>query len=155
MLPANTDVPGSGALARIREYAESRWLGKRFSGQFWVFFSAAFLYDFGFGLYFFLFNLFLANLHYMENILGLVTGALTMGNVAGSIHASLLARRFGLQKTLLVGFVAAPLICILRTLIFWMPAQIGLAFLAGFALSTWTVCFSPTVARLTDRKSVV
>ncbi|HZL51830.1 MAG TPA: MFS transporter [Terracidiphilus sp.] len=155
MLPANTDVPGSGALARIREYAESRWLGKRFSGQFWVFFSAAFLYDFGFGLYFFLFNLFLANLHYMENILGLVTGALTMGNVAGSIPASLLARRFGLQKTLLVGFVAAPLICILRTLIFWMPAQIGLAFLAGFALSTWTVCFSPTVARLTTEENRV
>jgi MFS family permease len=153
--PADIDVPGSSGLAQKRDCAASHWLGKRFSGQFWAFFSAAFLYDFGIGLYFFLFNLFLANLHYKENILGLVTGALTMGNVAGSIPASLMARRFGLQKTLLVGFVAVPLICILRTLIFWMPAQIGLAFLAGFALSTWTVCFSPTVARLTNEENRV
>jgi MFS family permease len=153
--PASTHALGYGGLTRIRSYAESHWFGKRFSGQFWVFFSAAFFYDFGFGLYFFLFNLFLANLHYKENILGLVTGALTIGNVAGSIPASLLARRFGLQKTLLVGFVAAPLICILRTIIFWLPAQIGLAFLAGFALSTWTVCFSPTVARLTNEENRV
>jgi MFS family permease len=155
MAPVDTDAPGSRGLARVLEYAESRCLGKRFSGQFWVFFSAALLYDFGFGLYFFLFNLFLANLHCKENILGLVTGALTMGNVAGSIPASMLARRFGLQRTLLIGFVAAPLICILRALILWMPAQIGLAFLAGFALSTWTVCFSPTVARLTNEENRV
>jgi MFS family permease len=155
VLPVDTDAPGSSGLAWIREHAESRWLGKRFSGQFWVFFSAALLYDFGFGLYFFLFNLFLANLHQKENILGLVTGALTIGNVAGSIPVSMFARRFGLQKTLLVGFVAAPLICILRALTLWMPAQIGLAFLAGFALSTWTVCFSPTVARLTTAENRV
>ncbi len=111
------------------ERLTSRWLGSRFGKQFWTFFAAAFLYDFGFGLYFFLFNLFLANLHYRENILGLVTGALTIGNVAGSIPVSLLARRFGLQKTLLLGFVAAPLICVLRTVLLWIPAQIGLSFL--------------------------
>ncbi len=139
-------APSPTGLVWIREYAESRWLGKRFSQQFWIFFSVAFFYDFGFGLYFFLFNLFLANLHYKENILGLVTGALTMGNVTGSIPVSMLARRFGLQRTLLLGFIASPLICVLRTLILWIPAQIALAFLAGFCLSTWTVCFSPVVA---------
>lgn len=156
MMPSIEETaPRIRILARIWNYAESHWFGPRFNRQFWVFFSAAFLYDFGFGLYFFLFNLFLANLHFKENILGLVTGALTLGNVAGSIPASLSARRFGLQKTLLVGFVSAPLICVLRTLILWIPAQIGLAFLTGFALSTWTVCFSPTVARLTTEENRV
>lgn len=142
-------------LRRLRHHVESRWLGKRFTGAFWTFFAAALLYDFGFGLYFFLFNLFLANLHYKENILGLVTGALTIGNVVGSIPISMLAKRIGLQKTLLLGFIASPMICILRTFLLWMPAQIGLAFLAGFALSSWTVCFSPTVASLTNKENRV
>src|SRR5579859_786148 len=119
-------------LARFKSYLVSKWLGKQFTKAFWTFFCAALLYDFGFGLYFFLFNLFLANLHYKENILGLLTGALTIGNVVVSIPVSMMAKRFGLQNTLLLGFLASPLICILRTLILWMPAQIGLAFLAGF-----------------------
>jgi MFS family permease len=135
--------------------AGTRWMGRRFSHGFWVFFAAAFFFDFGFGLYFFLFNLFLSNLHYKENILGLVTGALTLGNVAGAIPVSLLSKRFGLQKLMLVCFAAAPLICMLRTVFLWIPAQVGLAFLAGAALSTWPVCFSPTVARLTTEENRV
>jgi MFS family permease len=135
----------------LPETAGSRWIGGRFSAAFWVFFMAAFFFDFGFGLFFFLFNLFLANLHYKEDVLGLVTGALTIGSVAGTIPVGMLVRRFGLQRLLLLGFIASPLICILRTLILWMPAQIGLAFLAGITLSTWPVCFSPVVARLTTQ----
>jgi MFS family permease len=133
----------------------SRWFGKPFSTNFWIFFTAAFFFDFGFGLYFFLFNLFLANLHYKENILGLVTGALTLGSVAGAIPINMLVKRIGPQKVLLICFVATPLLCVLRALILWMPAQIGLAFLAGVAIGCWPVCFSPAVARLTTEENRV
>jgi MFS family permease len=127
----------------------------RFSRGFWLFFAAAFLYDFGFGLFFFLFNLYLTDLHFDERILGILTGTLTLGNVVGTIPVTMLVRRFGLQRLLLVCFGAAPLICILRTFILWTPAQIGLAFLTGIAMSSWPICFSPTIAKLTDHRNRV
>jgi MFS family permease len=125
----------------------------RFSHGFWTFFAAAFLYDFGFGLFFFLFNLYLTDLHFNERILGILAGTLTFGNVVGTIPTAILVRRYGLQKLLLVCFIAAPLICILRTLILWTPAQIGLAFLTGTAMSSWPICFSPTIAKLTNEQN--
>jgi hypothetical protein len=56
---------------------------------------------------------------------------------------------------LLFGFVAIPCIGVLRALILLAPAQIGLAFLFGAALSCWPVCFAPTVAGLTTEKNRV
>ena len=95
------------------------------------------------------------NLHFNEKAIGMIAGVLTLGNVAGTIPVSLLARRFGLQRMLLFCFIAAPLLCILRTKILDMPAQIGLAFFTGVALSCWPVCFSPVVARLTTEENRV
>jgi len=155
-LPANlTAKPHRDRRPWLPNFVNTQRSSKRFSAGFWVFFTAAFLYDFGIGLYFFLFNLFLANLHYKESILGLVTGALTLGSVTGSIPMSMLARRIGLRNVLVVGFVLGPLICVLRTLVVWLPAHIGLAFLAGAALSCWPVCFSPILARLTTEENRV
>jgi len=147
--------PARGRRTWLPEFAIVPWSSKRFSAGFWIFFTAALLWDFGIGLYFFLFNLFLANHHYQENTLGLVTGALTLGNLAGSIPMSMLARRIGLRNTLVLGFVSAPILCILRTFVVWLPAQLGLAILAGAALSCWPVCFSPTLARLTTEDNRV
>jgi MFS family permease len=137
-----------------------KWLGsflpeERLSRGFWIFFTAAFFIDLGFGLYFFLFNLFLANSHFNERFLGLVTGALTLGSVAGTVPIGLAVRRYGLRPVLLFCFITTPCIGILRALILWGPAQIGLAFLFGVALSCWPVCFAPTVARLTTEKNRV
>jgi MFS family permease len=138
-----------------------RWAGLSFlpeqslSRGFWIFFTAAFFFDLGFGLYFFLFNLFLANNHFNERFLGLATGALTLGNVAGTIPIGVAVRKYGLRPVLLFGFIAAPCIGILRALILWGPAQIGLSFLFGAAMSCWPVCFAPTVAGLTNEKNRV
>jgi MFS family permease len=128
---------------------------KRFSRGFWLFFTAAFFYDFGFGLFFFLFNLYLTDLHFDEKILGILTGSLTLGNVVGTIPVTILVRRFGLQKLLILCFTVAPLISFVRTFVLWTPAQIGLAFLTGVAMSSWPICFSPTVASLTTEKNRV
>jgi MFS family permease len=141
--------------ASLLERVESLWRGQRFSKAFWVFFAVAFFFDFGMGLYFFLFNLFLANLHFNEKVIGFIAGALTMGNVVGTVPVSLLTRRYGLRPLLLFCFTAAPILCVFRTLLFSMPAQIGLAFLTGVALSCWPVCFSPVVAKLTTQDNRV
>ena len=147
--------PHRGRRSWFSLFGDAPCTGRRFGAGFWVFFTAGFLYDFGIGLYFFLFNLFLANHHYKENALGLVTGALTLGSLAGSIPMSMLVRRIGLRNVLVFGFVLGPLICVLRTLIVWLPAQIGLAFLAGAVLCCWPICFSPILARLTTEENRV
>lgn len=144
-------ISGPGIAKRLRSW----WQAETLSRQFWIFFVAAFCFDFGIGLYFFLFNLFLLNLRFDERMMGFVTGALTLGNVAGTIPVGLLARRFGLQRLLLFCFIVAPIISIFRTMAVWMPAQIGLAFLAGMALSCWPVCFAPAVASLTTESNRV
>ena len=121
-----------------------------FSSGFWIFFAAAFFFDLGFGLFFFLFNLYLTDLGFNERVVGQITAWLTLGNVAGSIPGIFLARRYGIRPLLLFTFIAAPLLCMLRLVVFTEPAQRGLAFCAGVALCCWPICFSPTVARVTD-----
>jgi MFS family permease len=146
-----TPVGGSRFATRVRSW----WLVETLGRQFWIFFTAALLFDFGIGLYFFLFNLFLLNLRFDERSMGMISAALTLGNVAGTVPVSILARRFGLQKLLLFCFIAAPTLSICRTLTMWMPAQIGLALLTGVALSSWPVCFAPAIAGLTEESNRV
>ena len=109
------EIPSAGG-ARITSRLRSWWQAESLSRQFWIFFTAAFFFDFGIGLYFFLFNLFLLSLRFDERMMGFVTGALTLGNVVGTIPVGLLARRFGLQKLLLFCFIVAPIISIFRTM---------------------------------------
>ena len=133
-----------------------RWRAHRLAGlrsfeaDFWKFFAAAFFFDFGFGLFFFLFNLYLTYLHFHERIIGQILASLTLGNVAGTIPAMILVRRCGFRTPLLISFLGAPLICALRVVALWTPAQIGLAFLTGLTLCFWPICFSPAVAKFTN-----
>jgi MFS family permease len=145
-LPARPAGP-PGLKAKVLQWV------RRFSADFWRFFAAAFFFDFGFGLFFFLFNLYLTDLHFNERIIGQIVAALTLGNVAGTIPAMIAVRRFGLQKPLLFSFIAAPLICSARVFALWPAAQLSLAFLTGLALCCWPICFSPTVAKLTDEQN--
>ena len=126
------------------------WLQARnLSKDFWIFFTAAFFFDFGFSIYFFLFNLYLLDLHLNERTIGLIGGALTLGSVAGTLPAGFLARKFGIRSVLTVCFVAAPILGAGRAFAMWEPAQIALAFLAGLAMCLWGVCFLPAIAGLT------
>jgi MFS family permease len=135
--------------------ALSRWkrLRQRFGPGFWTFFAAAFFFDLGFGLFFFLFNLYLTDLHFDERAVGQITAALTLGNVAATLPATLVARRFGLRPLLLFAFICAPLICALRVMVLWPPAQIALSFASGMAMCCWPICFSPAIASLTNEQN--
>ena len=122
---------------------------QKLSRRFWVFFAAAFFFDAGFAIYFFLFNLYLVDHHFSDRSIGLIGGAATLGSLVGILPAGVLARRIGVRPLLVFCFVAAPLMGVLRTVWMWEPAQIGLGFLAGIAMCSWGVCYLPAVARLT------
>jgi fucose permease len=126
---------------------------RRFGAGFWTFFAAAFFFDFGFGLFFFLFNLYLTDLQFNERAVGQIMALFTLGNVAGTLPATFLARRYGLRPLLLFSFLCAPLLCALRVLIVWEPAQLALAFATGMAMCCWPICFSPAVASLCTERN--
>jgi MFS family permease len=126
---------------------------RELSRDFWIFFTASLLYEAGFGLYFFLFNLYLLDLHFDEKAIGFINGALSLGQLATTLPVGILSRKFGNRRLLLFCFVMAPLLCVLRALWMWEPAQIGLAFTAGLVMSIWTVCFLPISASLTSESN--
>ena len=107
----------------------------------------------GLSIYFFLFNLFLIGHGFTEKTLGFLTSAMAAGNIAGTIPAGKLARKLGLQKALLVFFILATAIFVMRSFTLSHTFQLVLAFLAGMTLSTWAVCLSPTVAQLTNERT--
>jgi len=129
------------------------WQYRELSRDFWTFFFGALFYEAGFGLYFFLFNLYLLDLHFNEQAIGLVNGALSLGLLTTTLPVGILSRKFGNRPLLLFCFVVAPLINVLRALWISEPAQIALAFLAGFVMSIWTVCFLPTSASFTSENN--
>jgi MFS family permease len=129
------------------------WAGKELDRGFWTFFSAAFCFNLGGFVFFFLYNLYMLDRGASEKLLGWVTGALAMGSLAGTIPAGLLAQRFGLRKTLLLCFSAVPILAALRTVMVSALSQLALAFLTGAAMSIWAVSISPALAQLTNEKN--
>ena len=153
LLDVETSASSAAGVASILR-SPSAWLSKqKLSRSFWIFFTVAFFFDFGFAVYFFLFNLYLLDLHFNERTIGLVGGALTFGSVIGTLPAGWLARKTGLRPLMAVCLIAAPLMGVARALATWEWAQIALAFLAGLAMCIWGVVFLPAVARLTSEEN--
>ena len=92
-----------------------------------------------------MFSLFLVEHHFQEHSIGLITTALTIGTIAGTLPASFLSRILGLRTMMLAYTFARSSVPRSTHGICQMPAQIGLAFLTGVAMSIWPVCFSPTL----------
>jgi hypothetical protein len=130
----------------------AQWFGG-LGSQYWTFFLAAAFYNFGLLVFFFLYNLYLLQLGFRENFLGLVSGTLTAGSLAGCLPAAAAIRRFGLRSTLLAAFAAIACIAALRAVVPLAPVLVALAFVAGFVGSTWGVAISPTVAQLTTERN--
>ncbi len=143
---ATKPLPGRRLLEGWVQYRE-------LSRDFWTFFVAALFYEAGFGLYFFLFNLYLLDFHFDEKAIGLINGALSLGLLVSTLPVGLLSRKIGNQPLLLFCFLVAPILGVLRTMWMWEPAQIGLAAVAGLVMSIWTVCFLPVSASFTSESN--
>ena len=134
--------------------AAAPWLHRYSLGRgFWLFFTAALFWDAGFGVYFFLFNLYLLDFHLNERTIGLINGALSLGLLAGMLPAVILARRIGARRLLLLCFLGAPVVGVLRAIFVWEPAAIALALIAGVVMCVWPVLFLPVTASLTSESN--
>lgn len=121
--------------------------------QFWIYLAAAFLFNVGMFIFFFLYNLFLLDYGYTEGFLGQARSAYSLGGMAGAIPAGILAQKFGLRKTMLVCLSSVVLLFSLLTLFVSAQAQLGLAFLSSAVASAWLVCTLPAVAQLTTEQN--
>lgn len=114
--------------------------------------ASANLYNLGIFIFFLLYNLYLLDLGFGEDTLGQVTGAMTIGTIAGSLPAATLVHRFGLRAGLSTGCVAAALLSATRVLVVSKPALLAGAFVGGLAASIWFVSMTAAVARLSGEK---
>lgn len=153
LLEQDLAAPGGAGGASFLKAPREWLLKQKLSRGFWVFFTVAFFFDFGFAVYFFLFNLYLLDFHFNERVIGLVGGALTLGSVVGTLPAGWLARQTELRPLLAICLSVAPLVGVARALVMIEWAQIGLAFLAGLSMCFWGVCFLPALARLTTEEN--
>src|ERR1035438_7809934 len=88
----------SVAWSAVRWFGHGTGLGR----QFWRFFFAEAFFDFGMFIFFFLYNLYLLQLGFHEDFLGVVAGVMTAGNIVGSLLTVVAMQRFGIRRTLLV-----------------------------------------------------
>jgi MFS family permease len=130
------------------------WLSSFNLGKgFWSFFAGSFFFDLGMFIFFVLYNLYLLDRGYKENVLGLVASASAIGGIVGAIPAGLFAQRFGLRKALLLCLTSVSAVFALRSIVTSENLLIALAFVGGMVITIWAVCISPAVAQLTNEKS--
>lgn len=108
-----------------------------------------FFFDFGLSIYFFFFNLFLSSHGYTEAQLGLLTGTMAAGNLAGALPAARLIQKRGLRNAMMLCVIAATAVLGARSLTTSFAAQMALAFATGLAMCIWAVCISPAIAAIT------
>lgn len=136
-LPA---VAGHGLIWKSRAW--------QLPAAFWRFLAASCLFNAGLFHFFLLYNLFLLDLGYRENVLGQVAGAFTAGSLVAVLPAAAVVRRLGLKRALLTCVAGASVMCVMRSV---LPGQLALmvsAFAGGAFFSLWAVANSPTVAAL-------
>lgn len=137
------------ASSALRWFALSPGLGR----EYWqLFFSEAF-FDFGMFVFFFLYNLYLLKLGFREDTIGLITGAMTAGSIAGSLLAAIAMQRFGIRPTLMASFGLTAVLSALRAYVTYEPALLALAGIAGVVSTVWPVAFSPAITQLTNEKN--
>ena len=129
------------------------WRRLDLSSEFWSFFLASAYYDFGFFIFFLLFNLYLLKLGYNEAFLGLVSACMMGGSVVGSLPAGIAIQRLGVRGSMIACFTIIP--CVAAILVAGLPAPLllGCAFLYGVVSVMWAVVMSPAVAELTTPRN--
>lgn len=132
-----------------------RWFisGLELGPQFWRFYFSEAFYDFGMFVFFFLYNLYLLRLGFREDFLGLMSGLMTAGSVAGSILSVFVMQRFGIRRTLMAGFALTAIVSALRVTVTSSSVLLALAPVAGLVASAWPVALAPMVASVTTEKS--
>jgi predicted MFS family arabinose efflux permease len=136
-------------------YGGARWYWRRtrLGGGFLRFQATSALFNLGVLVFLVLYNLYLIELGYHEDLLGRIAGAMRVGSLLGTIPAAELARRAGLRATLLTAVLGNAAAALLRT---WNAGEawlIAWAFCNGIFLASWAVSFCPSIAGLTTERN--
>jgi len=128
----------------------SGWSFFGLSGAFWVFLVASCLFTFGVFVFVLLYNLYLLDRGFREDFLGLVTSAMTAGNIVGTLFVVAATRRLGLKRLLLLCFAGMAAVSAGRALVVGQAALLGWAFLWGVTFAFWAITIPVAVAQLTS-----
>jgi MFS family permease len=128
------------------------WRTNSLGRQFWIFLLAAVVFNFGLFIFALLYNLFLLDLGFREDFLGVVNGAQRAGSVVGTLPAAWIAHRFGLRKTLLVAIAGLSAAEVLRAVVGARFPLAALAFVTGCMFATWAVILAPSIAGVVEEK---
>jgi predicted MFS family arabinose efflux permease len=126
------------------------WKKSRPRGEFWVLAVATFFFNLGMSIFMFLYNLFMLDLGFREQSLGLLASAMALGSMAGTVPMAIVARRFGTKKVLMTCLLLISLAFGAKVYLLWYPAQAAFSFLDGVMLCGWVVCLSPAVASVVE-----
>jgi MFS family permease len=129
------------------------WRRTRLAPGFLHFQVASALITLGNYIFLLLYNLWLLDRGFREDVIGQVTGAMTAGLVAAIIPAAYFIRRYGLRNSILVAIFGSAAAMTLRTVGGGPPALMATGFLSGVFFSLWAVSFSPAIAGLTDERN--
>jgi len=133
--------------------ARWQWRRARFGSGLARYLAASALFNSGVLIYLVLYNLYLLELGYHEDLLGRVAGAMRIGSLLATLPAAAIARRHGLRAALLAATLGTAATALLRT---WNGGPRWLtagAFASGIFLAMWTVSFSPSIAELTSQRN--
>jgi len=104
-------------------------------------------------VFFFLYNLYLLDRGFKENFVGMITSAVTLGGVAGTLPSGMVLQRLGPRKTLVLCLALVSIVSALRTTFVSPVFLLVFAFVGGAFSVIWAVALSPTIARLTSEKN--
>jgi predicted MFS family arabinose efflux permease len=125
------------------------WERNRLENPFWVFLTAACLFNFGMFMFVLLYNLYLLDRGFKEDFLGWVASFSTVGNIVGTFLTVWLTRRVGLKRTVMICFACGALITAARSLVTGQPALLGFACLAGLFFAVWAISMAVIIAQVT------
>src|ERR1700722_15180803 len=103
-------------------------------------------------IFMFLYNLFMLDLGFREQSLGVFSGAIALGAMTATIPMGMVARRFGTKKVLVICLVVMVLVYGMKACLLSYSVQVLFSFLDGVTLCGWVVCLSPTVAGIVEER---
>ncbi len=112
------------------------------------FLGAAFLFNLGNFIFVLLYNLPLLDRGLREDVIGLVSGAMTAGCIAGTLVAWRLSAARGIRATLITCFAAGAVVSAVRVWVTGIAALAAAAALGGVVFALWAVSIAPAVAAL-------
>ena len=128
------------------------WRVNSLGRQFWLFLASAALFNFPLFIFFLHYNLFLLDLGFREDFVGLVNSALRVGSMLGTIPAAFIAHRLGLRKSLIAIVLITSAAEVMRAIVGARMPLTVLAFASGCTFAVWAVVMTPLIAAAAPEK---